>query len=86
MLLTDRVDTVSVSISTFYQHVWLGMPHTEAVWGSFSFFQLQLLTGQPAADQVNTLCGSLVWSFILITHCHAAQIEQHFLPVYSLVL
>lgn len=45
-----------------------------------------LLTGQPTDNQVNTLCGSLVWSFVLMIHCHAAQIRQHFLPVCRLML
>lgn len=30
------------------------------------------------ADKVNTLCGSLVWSFILNTHCHHVVIKSHF--------
>lgn len=32
------------------------------------------------AEQVNSL-WSLVWSFKLITHCHACPIRTHFLPV-----
>lgn len=46
---------------------------------SFLFFPL-LLTGQLRADQVNTLCGSLVWSFALITHCHPVKSKSHIFP------
>ena len=52
---------------------WLGMPsHTEAVWeGVFFFFS----AAADCADQVNTRCGSLVWNFVLIIHCHGVKIK-----------
>lgn len=63
----DYMKSFDSDSDSFFQVVYMYsqcgclLPHAGAVWES--------------RPQVNTLCGSLVLSFILITHCHAVQIK-----------
>lgn len=77
LTLTER--TVLAFISTFDEDGEMQrFPHAVVTILRLSGKVCSFFSVADCADKVNTLCGSLVWSFFLSTHCHHVVIKSHF--------